>query len=111
MGFRRLPITCLSCGADLPARAKFCPQCGTQYQVCSSCWQPSPAEALSCTICGTALPLAGNSGPIFAPLPRAERRQLTVMFCDLVGSTQFAVGRDPEDLLEAIALFQATVAE
>jgi hypothetical protein len=32
----------------------------------------------------------------------AERRQLTVMFCDLVGSTSLAEGLDPEDLREIL---------
>src|SRR5262245_64757310 len=33
-----------------------------------------------------------------APTPRAERRRLTVMFCDLVGSTALAERLDPEEL-------------
>jgi class 3 adenylate cyclase/tetratricopeptide (TPR) repeat protein len=36
----------------------------------------------------------------------AERRQLTVMFCDLVGSTALSTGMDPEDLRDVIASFQ-----
>jgi len=35
----------------------------------------------------------------------AERRQLTVMFCDLVGSTALSTGMDPEDLRDVIASF------
>ena len=41
----------------------------------------------------------------------AERRQLTVMFCDLVGSTALSVRRDPEDLRELIAAYHHAVAE
>ena len=37
--------------------------------------------------------------------PEAERRQLTVMFVDLVGSTALAVQFDPEDLREVIAAY------
>jgi class 3 adenylate cyclase/tetratricopeptide (TPR) repeat protein len=37
----------------------------------------------------------------------AERRQLTVLFCDLVGSTQLAHRMDPEDLSELITIYQA----
>jgi len=40
----------------------------------------------------------------------AERRQLTVMFCDLVGSTPLSTRFDPEDLREVIAAYHATVA-
>ena len=41
-----------------------------------------------------------------APAPEAERRQLTVMFCDLVGSTALSTGMDPEDLRDVIASYQ-----
>jgi class 3 adenylate cyclase len=40
----------------------------------------------------------------------AERRQLTVLFSDLVGSTELAQGLDPEDLRELIRLYQDAVA-
>ena len=41
----------------------------------------------------------------------AERRQVTVMFCDLVGSTALSARMDPEDLREVIAAYQRCVAE
>jgi class 3 adenylate cyclase/predicted ATPase len=41
----------------------------------------------------------------------AERRQLTVMFCDLVGSTALSVRRDPEDLRDLIGAYHHAVAE
>ena len=44
--------------------------------------------------------------PAAAP-PEAERRQLTVMFCDLVGSTALSTGMDPEDLRDVIASYQS----
>jgi class 3 adenylate cyclase/predicted ATPase len=43
--------------------------------------------------------------------PEAERRQLTVMFCDLVGSTPLAEKLDPEDLRQVILAYQQTCAE
>jgi predicted ATPase/class 3 adenylate cyclase len=43
--------------------------------------------------------------------PAAERRQLTVMFCDLVGSTELASRLDPEDLREVVAAYQRAVAQ
>ncbi|MGB9650045.1 MAG: AAA family ATPase, partial [Stellaceae bacterium] len=50
-----------------------------------------------------------------APVPPrtavAERRQLTVMFCDLVGSTGLATCLDPEDLREIIGAYHRAVAE
>src|SRR5215472_2389038 len=41
----------------------------------------------------------------------AERRQLTVMFCDLVGSTGLSARLDPEDLREIISAYHRAVAE
>src|SRR6476469_3449472 len=52
-------------------------------------------------------------GPRPAPAPRAEaeRRQLTVLFCDLVGSTALSTRLDPEDLREIIGAYHRCVAE
>ncbi len=44
-------------------------------------------------------------------VPEAERRQLTVMFCDLVGSTDLSGKLDPEDLREVVRAYQETAAE
>ena len=51
--------------------------------------------------------------PPQAPHPedRAERRQVTVMFSDLVGSTALPARMDPEDLREVISAYQKRVAE
>jgi class 3 adenylate cyclase/predicted ATPase len=47
-----------------------------------------------------------------APPPReAERRQLTVLFCDLVGSTALSARLDPEDLREIVRAYQSACAE
>src|SRR6476619_4480754 len=46
-----------------------------------------------------------------APRNGAERRQLTVMFCDLVGSSALSVRLDPEDLRAILAAYQGCVAE
>src|SRR5262245_48191768 len=45
------------------------------------------------------------------PLDTAERRQVTVMFSDLVGSTALSARLDPEDLREVIAAYHKCVAE
>ena len=50
--------------------------------------------------------------PASAPQsPEAERRQLTVLFCDLVDSTRLAGQLDPEDLREVVQAYQATCAK
>ena len=46
-----------------------------------------------------------------SPEDRAERRQVTVMFSDLVGSTALSARMDPEDLREVISAYQKCVAE
>jgi class 3 adenylate cyclase len=43
--------------------------------------------------------------------PEAERRQLTVLFCDLVDSTPLSAQLDPEELREVVRAYQATCAE
>ena len=62
-----------------------------------------------------ALRAAAEPAAELAPVPPhtavAERRQLTVMFCDLVGSTGLATCLDPEDLREIIGAYHRAVAE
>jgi class 3 adenylate cyclase len=62
---------------------------------------------------GAAAPAAAvMAAPSDASAPvGAERRQLTVMFCDLVGSTALSTRFDPEDLRELIGDYQRAVAE
>ena len=56
--------------------------------------------ALGAEVPAAAVPTALSDAP--APAA-AERRQLTVMFCDLVGSTPLATRYDPEDLRDIVA--------
>ena len=51
------------------------------------------------------------SAPSPSPEDRAERRQVTVMFSDLVGSTALSARMDPEDLREVISAYQECVAD
>jgi class 3 adenylate cyclase len=48
--------------------------------------------------------------PIEASATAAERRQLTVMFCDLVGSTALSARLDPEDLRAVIGAYHRSAA-
>ena len=52
-----------------------------------------------------------SSVPSVSPGDRAERRQVTVMFCELMGSTALSARMDPEDLREVISAYQKCVAE
>src|SRR5215831_18823287 len=55
-------------------------------------------------------PASEKISPI-APAETAERRQVTVMFSDLVGSTALSARMDPEDLREVISAYQKCVAD
>src|SRR6266436_4249086 len=52
-----------------------------------------------------------TSAPVSPPIIDAERRQLTVMFCDLVGSTALSTRFDPEDFRELIGDYHRAVAD
>jgi class 3 adenylate cyclase/predicted ATPase len=65
---------------------------------------PTPAAAAAPT-------LAADTIATLAPRGDAERRQLTVMFCDLVGSTALSARLDPEDLRGIIGAYHRCVAE
>jgi class 3 adenylate cyclase len=54
---------------------------------------------------------ATSTAPSVSAQDRAERRQVTVMFSDLVGSTALSARMDPEDLREVISAYQKCVAE
>ena len=56
-------------------------------------------------------PTSTPSSPVSVAEPDAERRQVTVMFCDLVGSTALSTRMDPEDLREVISAYQHCAAE
>jgi class 3 adenylate cyclase len=60
---------------------------------------------------GAAQPLSDVTEPPITPHDTAERRQVTVMFSDLVGSTALSARMDPEDLREVISTYQKCVAE
>ena len=88
--------------------------------ICPVCQTSNPAEARFCFNCGASLsgprqPVPAASAP--APAPSAiegERRFITVLFCDVVGSTAIGEQLDPEQVTEimngAFAVFNATVA-
>ena len=68
----------------------------------------SAIAALGATAPAPAQTTTPASVPPPASVPaRAERRQLTVMFCDLVASTALSTGMDPEDLRDVIASYQS----
>ena len=94
-------MECPSCRAEVPEDRRFCTECGAPLpSPCPSCGCLNPLVSKFCGDCGAKL------GPM-----SAERRQLTVMFCDLVGSTALASRLDPEDLRDVIGAYHRCVAE
>ena len=51
-------------------------------------------------------PAQGGAAAVAPPTPEAERRQLTVMFCDLVESTQLSSQLDPEEYRDVVRAYQ-----
>lgn len=103
---------CPACDADIPDRSKFCNACGEPIpRACPSCGVSNGPRAKFCNECGSKLdatvePIKRRSSAPAIAVPEAERRQLTVMFCDLVGSTRLAGLLDPEDLREVTRAYQ-----
>src|SRR5215813_12863928 len=100
-------ITCPTCGSHNPVGRKFCGDCGGALaNRCPQCGAENPANKKFCGECGAALVGAPTLSP--PPPPRSateagpptgagERRHLTALFCDLVGSTEIASRLDPEE--------------
>ncbi len=102
-------MKCSACGIDHSEGIRYCTQCGDPLVGrCPDCGADVDAEARFCGQCGTAL----DRGPTPAEsTAEAERRQLTVLFCDLVGSTVLSERLDPEDLREVVREYQAACVE
>ena len=106
-------MNCSACGALNPDGKRFCAECGATLPVaCPSCGSSNAPSKKFCGDCGHALQAAStptaDADQQAAPFD-AERRQLTVMFCDLVGSTALASRLDPEDLQSVLRRYHAAV--
>jgi TOMM system kinase/cyclase fusion protein len=118
-------VKCPRCQHENPAGVKFCGACGTRLEVlCPACQAANPPTNRFCHECGQVLTvsvepvqtadatraLGGPQAALCIPA-EAERRQLTVMFCDLVGSTALSGKLDPEDMREMLRAYQQACAE
>ncbi len=117
-------MQCRQCNFDNAEGAKFCTECGIAFaDRCSKCGKENAFGAKFCGECGNALKVEiavsprGGLQTAHAPAPfepartaDGERRHLTVLFCDLVGSTEIAARLDPEDWHEIGAEYQRTAA-
>ncbi len=110
-------MKCPSCSAEVADGARFCNQCGTSLAgVCPACGAQNNPAARFCSECGARLAehvetvQSGGSSEDPAGdvvLPYAERRQLTVLFSDIVGSTSLSEQLDPEDLRAILHDYQS----
>src|SRR5688572_8438507 len=71
---------------------------------CPRCHAATPPSGRFCAACGASLPAESAAA-------RSSRRQMTVLFCDLVGSTDLAQRIDPDDLLVALESYHELVRE
>ncbi|MDQ7849428.1 MAG: adenylate/guanylate cyclase domain-containing protein [Armatimonadota bacterium] len=95
-------IRCPRCGMENPPQAQFCMHCGSPLvQRCHLCGAPNSLEAHFCLRCGA--PLRGEQAP--------ERRVVSVLFADLVGSTSLVGRLDPETMRRLIGEYFAAMRE
>jgi class 3 adenylate cyclase/predicted ATPase len=101
-------MRCSHCEFENPERTKFCGQCSTPLsRDCTRCGFENPPDFTFCGQCGTALATVpqGNLPP------EAERRHLTVMFCDQVDSMDRSHRLDPEEFREITRQYQEVCAK
>src|ERR1700737_3123947 len=102
--------------ADIPEESKFCDACGAALPGrCSSCGTAIRSGAKFCSACGKSLTASDRDPSGATPAvptshivsggASAERRKLTVMFCDLVNSTVLSARIDPEDMRDVLRVY------
>ena len=92
-----LPVPVVICNKELPPEAKFCPNCGHQLT-------GSPAESTPSRLQQYIPPelLAKLDSAKAGGGMQGERRTVTMLFCDVQGSTAAAEKLDPEEWAEII---------
>ena len=105
-------LRCTACGGDADYGARFCERCGAQLlQRCSHCGHRLTRTALFCSRCGASVDPVSQNVSVESVRTDPERRQLTVMFCDLVGSTALSARLDPEDMRIIISSYRKAAAK
>jgi class 3 adenylate cyclase/tetratricopeptide (TPR) repeat protein len=113
-------MNCPSCQSETPDGSKFCGECGTKLPSgCATCGTQNAPTAKFCAECGTKLDRVAATTLLQAPAPtpavaaqtsNAERRHITVMFCDMVGSSQLSTVLDPERNRDVVGAFLSCAA-
>ena len=118
-------MICPQCQRENLTDSIFCDHCGLRLEtVCSHCGEPNRRGATFCRICGQTINQTATVAPARVPgvpspdsyVPRhlaekilasrqsleGERKQVTVLFADIRGSTRLLEGLDPEDAQKLI---------
>jgi class 3 adenylate cyclase/predicted ATPase len=88
---------CSRCGARSPAHSNFCGECGANLLTSTELQSPQTVAPAPKLFSRSVEPLVWNTA--------SERRHLTVLFCDIVGSTALAKLLDPEDLSQLMQTY------
>jgi adenylate cyclase len=105
---KKLSRDCPQCGYVCPLEFRFCPKCGAGV-VEGTAAAPQPAVPVHRPLVQQAeTSPSADTAPIVA---EAERRQVTVLFADVVGFTSLAEGLDPEELRSLMMGCFQTLAE
>jgi class 3 adenylate cyclase/tetratricopeptide (TPR) repeat protein len=114
LAFSGVSMRCSNCGSENPTGSRFCNQCGVPFgKTCPKCAVENAGAARFCSQCGAALESIPERHAESQPHERGlggERRHLTVLFCDLVGSTEIAARLDPEEWREVVASYHRATA-
>jgi predicted ATPase/class 3 adenylate cyclase len=106
-------MRCSNCGSENSAGKKFCEDCGAPLEnCCRRCGAEITVGKRFCRGCGAPLDAIGPAKvePREGVLT-GERRHLTVLFCDLVGSTEIAAQLDPEEWRDMVVRYHRAAAE
>src|SRR5882724_7891492 len=101
-------MQCARCGSLGADRSRFCVDCGAPLIGAPLIGAPVMGAPVMGARDGAAVRVSRTSS---ISETVAERRHLTVMFCDLVGSAALAARLDPDELREALATYRARMAE
>ena len=93
-------MRCRSCMTVNPAGNRYCESCGKQLQLaCAKCGHDVNLLAKFCGNCGSGLHHHGSAAAADGPPKWGELKQATVLFADIVGSTDLVAHMDPEEAM------------
>ena len=105
-------MQCASDASDNADQGKFCAQCGEPFKRrCVKCGFENSPTSRCCSGCGSPTDHVDIRRAPDAAVSDGERRHLTVLFCDLVSSTEIAARLDPEDWRDIAGAYQRAAAE